>query len=81
MDKVEKKPKISRLTKFQLKMINKSLDMDPLHAGTWYDKGVILREIRECNEALKCFETALALKPGHKKALKAKQEILNYNKN
>jgi tetratricopeptide (TPR) repeat protein len=49
----------------------KSLDMDPLHADTWYDKLIILKEIKEYDEALQCFEKALTLKPEHKEALKS----------
>ncbi|MDP1552247.1 MAG: tetratricopeptide repeat protein [Methanobacteriaceae archaeon] len=49
--------------------------MDPLHAETWYDKGVILKEIKEYSESIQCFKKALKLKPGHEKALKTKKVL------
>jgi Flp pilus assembly protein TadD len=48
-----------------IRVFNKSLEIDPLSAKTWYDKGVTLKELNMEDEATRCFEKVLELEPTH----------------
>lgn len=48
---------------------DQALEIDPLHAAAWHDRGVSLRELGQDAEALKSFQKAVELAPGDEEFL------------
>ncbi|MBV9248158.1 MAG: tetratricopeptide repeat protein [Acetobacteraceae bacterium] len=46
-----------------LRLIGRSLEMNPAYAAAWHDRGQILRALGRNDEALECYARALAIDP------------------
>ena len=52
------------------------MEIKPDDADAWYNKGNIFSNLRNFDEAIKCYDKALEIKPDYANALKNKQSAL-----
>jgi Lipoprotein NlpI, contains TPR repeats len=55
-----------------------ALKINPDFVNAYYNKGLSLVELKECNGALECFKKVLKLDPKDKNAKEWVEEILSY---
>ena len=48
-----------------LRILDKSLKLDPDDAGAWYNKGFVFDSLDRFDEALQCYDRALELDPDY----------------
>jgi DNA-binding response OmpR family regulator len=57
-------------------LFDRAIEIDPALALAWYDRGVCFRELRNDEEALRCFDKAAELGPDVEEILSTRAEML-----
>jgi regulator of sirC expression with transglutaminase-like and TPR domain len=59
-----------------IRFFDQALEIDPLLAAAWHDRGVCLRELGQDKDALKNIDKAVELEPGNEEFLFTRAELL-----